>query len=346
MHGGDIYRTKAEYDFSVNLNPLGMPHSVISALSDAVLRSDRYPDILNEELTEKASEILEISDEKIVFGNGASELILAVCHTFLPEKVMMPAPSFSGYKYAASAVTIGNGIIYHYLSAQNGFDLKDDLSVKLEKERPDLLFLANPNNPNGLLTDEGVLKGIITKCDALGITLILDECFLPLTGKDKERSYVKTVDDHPSLIIIRSFTKTFSIAGVRLGYAVCSKEKADIIKTHLPEWNLSVFAQKAGIECLNAPDFVQSSAEYVMKERTYMTNKLSELGFWVFPSDANYILLKSGINDLSDRLMSHGILIRDCSDYEGLSKGYYRIAVKSRSDNDILLQCLKTCSLQ
>ena len=339
MHGGDIYRHDVKYDFSVNLNPLGMPENVRKKLIEAISCADRYPDILNENLTTKTAKMLSISKEQICFGNGASELIMAICHSLLPDSVMFVAPGFSGYKSAVSSAAPDCRIYCHYLKEENDFDLTKDFLDDLKICEPKLIFLTTPNNPNGRLIDEVLLKQILETCDEIGAVVVVDECFLSLTGKDEELSLIKEVDKRKKLIVLRAFTKTYAIAGVRLGYSVGSREMIKKIKAHLPEWNISVFAQMAGAECLKNSQYVASSAEYIKRERKYLSDGLKKAGFKVFSSDANYILFRCRY-DLSARFLERGILIRDCADYEGLSTGFYRVAVRSHEENEYLLSVL------
>ena len=204
------------------------------------------------------------------------------------------------------------------------------------------MFLTNPNNPNGLLVDGDLLSDIITACENAGTTLVIDECFLPLTGKEMECSLAYDISRYKSLIVLRAYTKTFAIPGVRIGYGICSnKALADSLKGHLPEWNLSMFAQMAGIECLKHQDYIEESVSLVSEEREYLSGKLEKLGFKVYGSDANYILFKSSELELDKKLLQYNILIRDCSDYNGLEKGFYRIGIKNRQENDILLAALE-----
>lgn len=343
MHGGDIYRNSIYFDFSVNINPLGVPSEVQWVLTEAALHSNKYPDIYHEKLIKNTAETFDVLEDDIVFGNGASEIIMAICHMFLPKSAMLIAPCFLGYERCIKGAVPSCDITYHHLKEEDGFALKEDIIDELLGKRPKLLFLTNPNNPNGLLTDKLLLRDIVKTCEKIGTTLVIDECFLALTGHQKDLSLVSSIRDYKSVIILRAFTKSFAIPGVRLGYAICSKKDiADGIKRHLPEWNLSIFAQMAGAECLKHLDFVDDAVDLINTERYYLTNSLKELGFTVFPSDVNFILFKSKELNLKEKLIEFGILIRDCSDFEGLDKGYYRIAVKLHNENEGLISALES----
>ena len=340
MHGGDIYRNNIQYDFSVNLNPLGTPKEVSRALSEAVLLANQYPDLKQEELSKHMADLFQIEKEEIVFGNGASELLMAFCHAFLPKKVMVLSPCFSGYEYAVKGASFDCQMVYHPLLEEDGFVLKEDILEHLTEEKPDMFFVTTPNNPTGVLVEKGLLKKIMEICEAQGTVVVLDECFLPLSGFEKEDSFVYGKRAYQHLIVLRAFTKTFAIPGARLGYAICQKDMAKRIRTHLPEWNISVFAQSAGLECLKHLDEIDDAVSLLKEERTYLTKELQRLGYRVFPSDANYILFYSKDKELQDKLLQQKILIRDCQDFIGLEKGFYRVAVKDHGANEKLVSAL------
>lgn len=341
MHGGDIYRNNIHFDYSVNINPLGVPQEVQWVLTEAALHAKKYPDIMHESLISDTSMIFNVPAQQIVYGNGASEIIMAICHYILPKKAMLLAPSFLGYENCLKGACPKCNIVYHYLQEDNGFELYHDIVEQIAVEKPNLLFLTNPNNPNGLLIDSQLLEDIISQCEKVGTIVVVDECFLPLSGKEKECSLAYKLDKYKSVIVLRAFTKTFAIPGVRLGYALCSKKTlADGLRAHLPEWNLSIFAQMAGAECLKHLDYVDEAVGIIKKEREFLSESLTKLGFKVYKSDSNFIMFKSNDAFLVERLMDYKIMIRDCSDFVGLPHGFYRIAVKLHNENEGLLSAL------
>ena len=342
MHGGDIYRNNIHYDFSVNINPLGVPSEVQWVLTEAGLHANKYPDILHENLAKDTAKIFAVPEDSLVFGNGASEIIMALCHALMPKKAMLLAPCFLGYEHCIKGAANDCKILYHQLPKENDFELDEGILEFITSERPEVLFLTNPNNPNGLLIDKGLLKHIIYTCEQVSTTVVLDECFISLTGREKELSFAYDISGHKSLIVLRAFTKSFAIPGVRLGYAICSKASmAEKIRMHLPEWNISIFAQMAGAECLKHRDYVDNAAELIKEEKRFLAEKLTDLGFKVYKSDANFILFESKLLDLDRELINYSILIRDCSDFEGLQKGFYRIAVRQHNENEGLISALE-----
>ena len=335
IHGGDIYRNHVQIDFSVNVNPFGIPEAVEKALYEAVKTCSKYPDIHAERLKQEVGKMLKLLEEYLLFGNGASELFLAVIHAIQPKKTVIPVPSFYGYEYAANAVA--QEVIYYEMKKENAFCL-DEAFFEVLTEDVDLLFLANPNNPTGSLIEQDYLKRLLHYCKKHGIYVVLDECFIEFCTQDV--SMLKEIEIFENVMIIRAFTKIYAIPGVRLGYLICSNQMLlEKIKRQLPEWNLSNFAQQAGCACAKEHAFIEQTAVFVGEERKILEDNLKSMGFLVYPSDADFLLLYSE-KPLYDRLLEHGILIRNCENFRGLSKGFYRIAVKSRAENEILLKLI------
>ena len=344
IHGGDIYSRQIWLDFSVNGNPLGMPEAAAQALREAIAHVGEYPDITAGELTEAVSRMLsrecgrEIPGEYLLFGNGASELFLAIVHALRPEQIVLPVPSFYGYEYAAQVA--GSHIKYVCLPEEAGFCPGQELLQALTEDT-DLVFLANPNNPTGRLMNTEYLRELLEHCRQRGIIVVLDECFIEFCETDEGQpgSLLAEVDRYENLVLVRAFTKSFAMPGVRLGYLVCAdRELRKKIRRHLPEWNLSTFAQRAGTTCAEqAKMYLQKTVEYVKTERAFLRSGLEKLGIRVVSGEADFLLLYT-TQPIYDRLLSQGILIRDCRNFRGLGEGYYRIAVKTHAENEILLR--------
>lgn len=336
IHGGDIYRNQVKLDFSVNVNPLGMPGEVEAALHGAVARCGEYPDITAENLVNAVSESQQVPKEWLLFGNGASELFMAAVHAIRPKKILIPVPSFFGYEYAAGAVQ--GEIIYYQTREEDSFWLTDTFLEKLALD-VDMVFLANPNNPTGGLLSKEYLYKVLSLCREKKIYVVLDECFIDFCGK--EYSVLSEIAQYENLILVRAYTKIFAIPGVRLGYLVCSNEELSAqIKRQLPEWNLSTFAQAAGCACAGQEAFIQRTVEYVRVERKYLSEQLKRIGLQVYPTEADFLFIYSEY-PLYEKLLAQGILIRSCENFKGLGKGFYRIAVKSHKENEILINKLE-----
>lgn len=335
IHGGDIYRNQVDVDFSVNVNPLTIPESIKDALHRAVDLCGRYPDIKAEKLKRAVARMLAVPEEYLLFGNGASELFMAAAHGFEAEKTVIPVPSFYGYEHAAKAA--GGEVVYYEMKQKDNFCLTQEIETVLTED-VDVLVLANPNNPTGNLLEKERLKALLQYCRDREIYVILDECFIEFCGESF--SMVSEIENFDNLVIIRAFTKIFSIPGVRLGYLIC-KNSSVRAKTaaQLPEWNVSCFAQEAGCVCAGQREFICQTRDYIERERKFLEESLRRKGFWLFPASANFILLHSE-EPLYEKLLAKGILIRDCGNFRGLGRGFYRIAVKSRRENEMLLESL------
>ena len=346
MHGGNIYGNEIKYDFSVNLNPLGPPKSVQDALVAALNHVEEYPDPEYRELRRGLANYWQLAEEQLVLGNGASELIPGIIRTLAPKTCMVTAPCYSGYETALNAAAPSCRIRRIPLRAEDDFILPENICQEIARVKPNLLILTNPNNPNGKRISANRLREIADACRTAGTMLLVDECFLALSGGDEDSLIHCIRSESLPAVVLRAFTKTFAIPGVRLGYAVCSAPMAERIQRELPEWNLSVFAQYAGRAALETvaggtSGYLAASVEMIAREREFLSEELEKLGFRVFPSDANYILFQSRDWELHQKLLDKGILIRDCRDYHGLTAGFYRTAVRTHRENTVLLRCLR-----
>ena len=212
-------------------------------------------------------------------------------------------------------------------------DFLDNIAFK------DMVFLTNPDNPAGNLINIEYIEKTAAKCRKEDCILVLDECFIDLA--ENGESAVPLIKKYDNLIIIKAFTKTYSFAGLRLGYAISCEKITDMIDNMLPEWRVSMPANMCGIAALSDKSFIHSSINYIKKEKEYLINNFKSLRFTVYGSKANYIFFYADIFDLKERLEKYNILIRDCSNYSGLEKGYYRAAVKKHEDNEKLINALK-----
>ena len=174
-----------------------------------------------------------------------------------------------------------------------------------------------------------------------GIFMVVDECFLDFV-KDPEKYTLKgKLEKYPGLFILKAFTKRYAIPGVRLGYGFCSdREVLDRMEAVTQPWNVSTMAQQAGMAALKESEYVEAGRQIIFRESAWMKEKMRQVGLTVYPSEANYIFFY-GPEDLFEICVAKGILIRDCSNYPGLKKGYYRVAVKLHEQNEKLIEVLE-----
>lgn len=338
QHGGNIYRYPDHLDFSANLNPLGMPPAVREAVCSETAGWEHYPDPDCTALTTAIAAAEGIAPDRIVCGNGAADLIYRLVHAFRPQKAVLCAPTFG--EYAAALHEVGCRIDEYVLHEANAFSLDAGFLDCLTPDT-DMVFLCSPNNPTGQLTDPALLTEIARTCDENGILLLCDECFLDFTGQTERYSLKRCLCRNA--VILRAFTKTYAMPGLRLGFVLCSHpEIAQRIRESGQFWSVSAPAQAAGIAALHETAYLQHAVALLAQERHFLTDALRALGIRVFPSAANFLLLH-GTPGLDDRLLQEGILIRNCADYHGLCEGYYRTAVRTHAENLRLCAAFGRC---
>lgn len=338
QHGGNTDKC-IKYDFSANINPLGMPENVKKILTEGIEMYSFYPDPDNSDLIKAISEYENIPAKNILCGNGAADLIYRIVSAVNPSKALLFAPSFSEYE---KALTDSRCIIeYYYLKEENGYAIKDFDSDLLSDK--DICFLCNPNNPVGNVTDINILKKIINDCNKHNVILVIDECFMDfvLNGSNLTSKQFLTCKN---IVILKAFTKIYAMAGLRLGY-ILSKNQVLIekIRNLGQPWSVSVPAQLAGSAALENTDFIKRTIEFVSKERKFLIEHLSEMNLKIFPSETNFIMFKSENLKIDELLKYEGIAIRNCENYEGLGKGFYRIAVRTRKENEYLISAMERC---
>ena len=337
-HGGNVEQFANVLDFSANINPLGMPSSVSSALRESICDIGKYPDPYCTELRDKLSEAERISAENIVCGNGADDLIFRIIHALRPEKAMIYAPSFSEYKRALSET--GCEICEHTLLEETGFAVTKALPDALD-DTFDMCIVCTPNNPTGQVIAPEVMGALAEKCLKCGIILVCDECFLGFV-QESDRLSLRNFFN-PNCIILKAFTKLYAMPGIRLGYAVCGdRDTADKIQQSGQFWSVSGPAQKAGIAALAETGHVRRTLNYLKTEREFLTAELRRIGIKYYEPSANFIFFR-GTDGLCEKMLAQSILIRDCSDYSGLSGHFFRIAIRTHEEDLILTDALRRC---
>ena len=337
-HGGNIYDEAINYDFSVNTNPLGMPEDVKEKLKENLGDiCEVYPEETCYELRKSISLKENISEHQIICGNGASELIYGLVRAIRPQKALVVVPSFSEYIRALRAED--TQMVYYHLAPERDFIVAEDIMSYLTPDI-DMVFLCSPDNPTGKLIDRSMLWKILARCETYGIRMVLDECFIDFAENAATASILADTKRWRTLFILRSLTKMHAIPGIRIGYAVTSDmEFLEKMEQSRQPWSVSIPAQAAGMASLKERMRVKRTCDFTNRERIWMENELDKLGITHYPSDANFILMRSGIN-LYEKLKKQKILVRDCSNYKGLGEGYYRVCMRQRGDNQKLIDAL------
>ena len=332
-HGGNIYSRQIRYDFSANINPLGMPCSVKEVLVRHIDDYAHYPDVNCTALKAAIAKHENVKAEQIVCGNGAADLIYRIVWTLKPQNALLPAPTFSEYEKALKSVPCK--VHYYMLSEEFGFALQEEFLDKIRGN--DMLFLCNPNNPTGQIVQKEQIKRILTVCKESGCILVLDECFMDFVGNNRYGAW--HLDEN--VIVLKAFTKIYAMAGLRLGYCMCKDEKmAEAICSCGQCWSVSVPAQLAGMAALSEEEYVEQTVSLIARERKYLMDSLRKLGLRVYASEANFLLFFSNA-PLDVLLLKEGIAIRSCENYRGLRYGFFRIAVRSHEENKALIHAIE-----
>ena len=339
IHGGDVYHHQGCIDFSANCNPLGTPRKVKEAIIESLDHINDYPQVGCFPLKKAIAEYEHTDFSQVICGNGAAEVIFTLCRAVSPKKALVPAPTFAEYQQAL--YSLGCQVEFFYLDEKKQFRLDEDFISALTPDL-DIIFLCNPNNPTGLLVEKEVLKKLLDRCWQLDIFMAVDECFLDFVPEPEKYTLKEYLKDYENLFLFKAFTKRYAMAGVRLGYGLCGNGKLlEKMESMCQPWNVSSLAQAAGLAALKETAYVEEGRQVTFQELDYLKKELSALGYPVYPSQANYVFFK-GPEDLYEKLEKKKILIRDCSNYTGLCKGYYRVAVKNHEENRALIQALKS----
>lgn len=346
-HGGNVKeiarKRGIEYtdiiDFSSNINPLGMSEKAKQAIVDNLKEIERYPDITYFELKNEISKYENVDINDLILGNGAAEVLFNVVRALNPKRVLIPIPTFSEYKEAVE--TINAEVKFYKTIEENNFHIKHNILDYVNSEL-DLIFICNPNNPTGVISDKKLLIEILKKAKKTGTSVLIDESFLDFVKENiSMNSFIK---EYSNLIIIKSLTKFFALPGMRIGYAITANNKLkNEINKITPAWNINILADLATRASLKDKNYIRKTLDYMEYQKSLLYNGLKELNnLTVYNPSVNFIFFKinSKIN-LKLKLLEDKILIRSCSNYEGLDESYYRVAVKLEEENIKLIKSIK-----
>lgn len=343
VHGGDWAGYRARFghdalDFSANVSPLGLPQGVADAIVAALPTADRYPDPLCRELRTALSRAEQLPEPWILCGNGAADLIYRLVWTLKPRRALLPAPTFA--EYAAALESVGCEVKRKTLHEADDFAVTEAF-VQAVNQSIDLVFLCQPNNPTGQITPPELVQRLVRRCADCGAVLVVDECFLDFLQQRDALTAKPLLQTAPNLVILKAFTKLYAMAGVRLGYALCSNTAllAKMQAAGQP-WGVSSLAQAAGTAALRETAYADAVRALIADQRPRLAAGLRALGLQVIEGNANYLLFRAP-ETLGAALQQRGVCLRSCGNYPGLSAGWYRTAVRTAPENEQLLQTMR-----
>ncbi|MEW8993615.1 histidinol-phosphate transaminase [Clostridium sp.] len=360
-HGGDIYTEgtligRRLLDFSSNVNPIPISKEFKDNIGEALEKVPLYPDIKYRELKNNLLNYLfnsnehfngnaygeeslkSIGIENIIVGNGAAE-ILDLVISYL-NSITIVVPSFVEYEDFSKKHKLN--INYSFLNEFMEYDY-EDIFTKVQNTMG--LIIANPNNPNGCIIDHCKFKNILDYCEVHNKLVIIDEAFIEFV-LDNKKSIINYIHNYSCIVIVRAITKFFSMAGVRLGYAISrNNELLDFIQYNQNPWTVNCFAEVAAKYALFDEKFIDEGKNWLISEREFMKNSLNDIKIIekVYESMGNYFLCKIKeitSSELLKQLMEKGILIRNCNNYTGLNDSFVRIAIKTRDMNKDIIKAL------
>jgi len=328
VHGGNIYKNKCNMDYSANINPFGISENVKKAIYESIEGCVSYPDPECTVLREKLSLKENVDFDRIICSNGAAELIFAIVFAFMPKKAQILAPCFAEYEEALNSIKCEIG--RYILSEANEFKVDYCFVDSIENDT-DIVFITNPNNPTGKVCSLDFIKRLANRCKETDIILVIDECFVDFIENENKVSAINILDEYENIIILKAFTKFYSIPGLRLGYGLFNnREVANKVRGCIQTWNVSHPAQVAGVASLDEDN--SYIVDYIKREREFLFDFLKEHSIKVYESSTNFILFREE-KRFDKKMLDKGILIRSCSNYYGLDDTYYRIAVRSHEEN-------------
>ncbi len=353
FHGSDIEQIEQYYGipkenivkFGANVNPLGLSDSVRKNLSEHLDIITSYPDRDYKSLRQVVAAYCGTDADYVVTGNGSTELISLLIGQRNARHALVIGPTYSEYDRELSLT--GGHISHYYLKESQDFRMDMDDFKKALTDDVDFLILCNPNNPTSSALTQDDLRWLARLCKERDIFIMIDETYVEFAPHIDRITAIPLVSDFDNLMVIRGVSKFFAAPGLRLGYGVTSNRRfLKELKRNQNPWSLNSLGAYAGELMLQDTDYINRTRELILSERDRCLEKLMEFSHVkVYPAYANFILIKLLKNDLSsfdvfDHAIRQGMMIRDCSSFEGLPGEYVRFCIMNPDDNTRLLNCL------
>ncbi|MCI8423341.1 MAG: aminotransferase class I/II-fold pyridoxal phosphate-dependent enzyme [Lawsonibacter sp.] len=327
-------------DFSVNINALGIPETVKQQLPNLSDIAGVYPDSGCKYLSSCLAKKYHIRTSRILCGNGADDLLYRLVFAAKPKHAVVCEPTFEEYSRALKLVGCE---VHHYTGkADNNFSLDEGILPAIQTDC-DMVFLCNPNNPTGQIVSPQLLHRIIECCQRNQVLLAVDECFIEFLPDWEKYTLKGLAAQSENLIVIDAFTKTYSMAGFRLGF--CISGNADLLSDMRlcgQSFAVSTPAQLAGVCALMDRSYMEKTYQMLSPEREWLFSELQVFPLKVYPSKGNFFLIKTEKRNIGQILLENGVKVRDCSRFYGLDSDYCRIAILTHDKNMALVKVLKT----
>jgi len=315
-----------------NENPLGPSPKAVEAIIKNANKVHVYPEMGGWRLREALSEYLDVPTERIIVGNGVDGVLEGLMKIFIEPKdnVIFPIPTFLG----AELLAIASGGETKYVMRGENFEVKAESLFEVVDRRTKMIYICTPNNPTGNTIDERLARELAEETNAL---ILFDEAYVEFA----ERSLIHLAEEYDNVVVTRTFSKAFGLAGLRCGYAVCSPEVRREYDKVIPPFDINRLAIEAAIAALEDREFLREIVSLVREGREYL---IREIPFKTYPSQANFVFvdvspLKSRF--VTEELMKRGVIIRDCSTFTGAKDTHVRVTVGRMEDNRRVVEEMK-----
>lgn len=319
-----------------NENPLGSSPKAIEAIKKNLLAINRYPDSQGFYLKRKLAGFLKVMPSNLVLGNGSDELIDIIIKTFVEEDEFIVTADTTFLEYKIISQVNGRNIITVPLRYFK-YDLKT-MEKKIDKKTK-VVFISNPNNPTGTYVTESELEDFMRGLPS-NVLLVLDEAYDTFIDVDDFPSSMKYINNK-NIIILKTFSKAYGLAGLRIGYAITNSEFAACMETSRQPFNVNSLAQVAAIAALDDRKFLRKTRKVILEGKDYLYDCLTRLGMAYVPSVANFILIDVGRDaaGVFKEMLKYGVIVRDMRQY-GL-KNFIRVTIGTKKENEKFIKVLK-----
>jgi threonine-phosphate decarboxylase len=356
FHGGNVWEISEKLkiplnqviDFSVPTNPLGPPKKALQSISQHLKTIKNYPDPNHEWLIETLSNYVGLESNNIIVGNGSTELIYLFTEVFVESgyEAVIPIPTFGEYKIAT--MRVGGRPLFLKCNPAKNFRLNFEKLEKAISKKTRIIFFCNPNSPTGILYEKDDVLRIIRLAAEENVLVFLDEDYVDFVDDNKRYSMAEYVRRYDNLFLLRSLTKFFGLAGLRIGFGISSPDILKTLKKAKMPWSVNSLAMFAAMEAVKDDDFIKKSRLLISRSKRQMQEMLQEIPWLkVYPSETNFFLIEIIEGDLTssqlkEGLARKGLLIRDCSDFDGLNNRFFRVSVNKPEENKKLIEHLKS----
>jgi threonine-phosphate decarboxylase len=355
FHGGNVWEFSETYgvpvdemiDFSISTNPFGAPETALESIRGHLNLVKHYPDPDPEWLLEALAKSAGVKPNNVILGNGSTELIYLFNEVFLEDgyEAVIPVPSFSEYK--AAIEKFGGNMIFLRCDSSKNFQLNVKELENTISKKTRVIFLCNPNSPTGVLYDKADILRIIRFAAERNVLVFLDEDYIDFVNDGKRYSMAEYVNEYNNLFVLRSLTKFFGLAGLRIGYGIGASELVNAMNNVKMPWSINSLAMFATEAAINDVEFIKKSRLLVSQSRKEMLEMFKSVPWLkVHPSETNFLLVEIIRGDLTstqikEALAKKGLLIRDCKDFDGLDNRFFRVTIRRPEENKNLIEQIK-----